>query len=580
MLNKFIILLLMSLSLLAQTDKPNVILLMTDDQGYGDFGFTGNKVIETPALDKMEATGTHLTDFYVSPVCSPTRASVMTGRYNPRTGVVDTWMGRSVMDPNETTFAELLKSNGYTTSMYGKWHLGDSYPSRSMDQGFDENLVHLAGGIGQPSDKFGYRGKYTDPILYHNGEEVTKKGYCTDIFFDEAIEWMKKQQADKKPFFSFISCNAPHSPYHDVPEGLYQKYLKKKEGLKSLMTYHHKIGDKERELDTLARIAAMITNIDDNVGKLEKFLEESGLAENTIVLFMTDNGPNTYRYSAKYKGKKSYVEKAGIRTPLLIKGPGFKKGKVAGLSAHIDMFPTLAAACGIEVPKELKLDGVNLLPVINEGAEPVDRNIVIQFHRGDKINRGEHFTVINKNWKYNHQTLYQKNGMKEPYTLFKNDTDEYEEKNVIAEYPEVVKKMEKIYNDWFDDMLATQPEKVKTIIGTGHERITMLTRQDFIWVSGNSWYGKASGYWPVVTKKGSYKVTFHTPASDQPIQAVFTYKNVKKEFTIPAGVMSMTFKEIKLPEGTGNMEVKYKYHDHERGGYQILLEKNTPNIMY
>ena len=194
MLQKTLLILLMSLSVFAETQKPNIILIMTDDQGYGDFGFTGNTVIKTPHLDKMESQGTHLTDFYVSPVCSPTRASVMTGRYNPRTGVVDTWMGRSVMDPNEITFAEMLKENGYATSVYGKWHLGDSYPSRSMDQGFDENLVHLAGGIGQPSDKFGYRGRYTDPILYHNGEEVTMKGYCTDIYFDEAIKWIKKQK--------------------------------------------------------------------------------------------------------------------------------------------------------------------------------------------------------------------------------------------------------------------------------------------------------------------------------------------------------------------------------------------------
>ena len=562
------------MALAAVAEKPNVVLIMTDDQGYGDFGFTGNKIFETPHADKMAAENTFVQNYYVSPVCSPTRASLMTGRYNGRTGVVDTWMGRSVMNPAETTLAELLKSNGYATSIYGKWHLGDSYPARSMDQGFDENLVHLGGGIGQPCDKFGYEGRYTDPILYHNGEQVVKKGYCTDIFFDESIKWMKQQQKLGKPFFTYITPNAPHSPFHDVPEDLYQKYLKK--DLASLITYPEKLKDenhKKREIDTLARIGAMITNIDDNMGKLDKFLEDSGLAENTIVLFMTDNGPNTYRYAGGFKGKKSNVEKAGIRTPLLIKWNKLKKGVInSSPVAHIDIFPTLAAACGVEIPKDnLPLDGQNILPLINDG-KTIERDIVIQFHRGTKLNREENFTILNNEWKLNHQTLYMPKGMDEPFHLYRND--DKEQKDVYAEYPEQVEKMMKAYHKWFDDIEASRPEPTVAIVGTEHEKISMLTRQDFIWVSGNSWYGKASGYWPIETKKGFYKITVHTEASNKPIDAVLTYKGLKKEFTFPANATSVTFKDIKLEGGKGDMECKMKYHDHERGAYQIILERN------
>ncbi|MEX2399391.1 MAG: sulfatase-like hydrolase/transferase, partial [Rhodothermales bacterium] len=279
-------------------DRPNVILIMTDDQGYGDFGFTGNPVIRTPNLDALSEESVRLSPFYVSPVCAPTRASLMTGRYNYRTRVVDTWLGRAMMEPDEVTVAEVLRDGGYATGIFGKWHLGDNYPMRPRDQGFEEVLVHRGGGIGQPSDPPGGEGAYTDPILFHNGEEVRMEGYCTDIYFDEAMRWMDSAREEGRPFFAYVSTNAPHGPYHDVPEQLYEEYRAMDlSPARFPQDAGHPLPE-ENDPDRLARIFAMITNIDDNVGRLMQYLEHAGMADNTLVLFLLDNGPNTRRYVA------------------------------------------------------------------------------------------------------------------------------------------------------------------------------------------------------------------------------------------------------------------------------------------
>jgi len=175
---------------------PNIILIMTDDMGYGDLGIKGNPHINTPHIDRLASQSAEMTSFYVSPVCAPTRASLMTGRYNYRTGVTDTWVGRAMMDTKEVTLAEVLQQNGYTTGIFGKWHLGDAYPMRPMDQGFDESLIHLGGGIGQPSDPPG-GSSYFDPILQYNGQAVHTRGYCTDVYFDVALKWIKQKRSQR-----------------------------------------------------------------------------------------------------------------------------------------------------------------------------------------------------------------------------------------------------------------------------------------------------------------------------------------------------------------------------------------------
>ncbi len=279
-------------------ERPNVIVIMSDDQGGGDYGFIGNEVIRTPELDAMHARSGYLSNFYVSPVCAPTRASLMTGRYNYRTRCIDTFVGRAMMDTDEVTLAEFLRDAGYRTGIFGKWHLGDNYPLRAMDQGFQESLIHRGGGIGQPSDPIGAEGKYTDPTLFRNGEETPMKGYCTDIFFDAAMEFITKSAEDGNHFFTYIATNAPHGPFHDVPQELYDKY--KKVDFSPILVRNVGPRQLEEESDKLARIAAMITNIDQNVGRLFKKLDALGIRENTIVVYLNDNGPNTLAFRRRH----------------------------------------------------------------------------------------------------------------------------------------------------------------------------------------------------------------------------------------------------------------------------------------
>ncbi|MEM1096472.1 MAG: arylsulfatase, partial [Bacteroidota bacterium] len=334
---------------------PNIIVLITDDQGYGDFGATGNPVIQTPHLDAMAARSAEMTTFYVSPVCSPTRASLMTGRYNYRTRVVDTWIGRSMMEPEEVTLAEMLGDAGYATGLFGKWHLGDSYPMRPQDQGFDEVLMHRGGGIAQPSDPVGGERKYTDPVLIHNGEPVQAEGYCTDIFFDEAIDWITTQDAADQPFFAYIATNAPHDPFHDVPEDWLARYQAMNlDNDQYPQDVGHPLPEAERNLDRRARIFAMISNIDENVGRLFDHLDGLDLTRETLVVYLNDNGPIGQRYRAGFRGGKTGVYEGGVRSPLWLHWPGqLEPGPASDApTAHIDLLPTLLDAAGVAAPAE------------------------------------------------------------------------------------------------------------------------------------------------------------------------------------------------------------------------------------
>ena len=373
-------------------ERPNIILVMTDDQGIGDLGATGNPVIETPHLDRFAEEGVQMTTFYVSPVCAPTRASLMTGRYNYRTRVVDTYIGRAMMEPEEVTLAEVLHDAGYATGLFGKWHLGDNYPMRPQDQGFEEVLMHRGGGIGQPSDPPTGENRYTDPVLFQNGVEKTFEGYCADLYFDHAMAWIEREHSAGRPFFAYISSNTPHSPYHDVPMELYQKYYDK--DLSGIM-----LGEGD-DPDTLARILAMVENVDQNMGRLLVRLDELDVADDTIVIFMTDNGPNTMRYVAHLRGMKGQVHEGGIRTSFFLRWPSrYESGqKVDTMAAHIDVMPTLLEMAGIAAPP--LLDGLSFAPEL-EGrpSNRSERTIFIQSHRGDTPQLYHHVSIHTARWK-------------------------------------------------------------------------------------------------------------------------------------------------------------------------------------
>jgi arylsulfatase A-like enzyme len=327
---------------LAQQPKPNVILIITDDQGYGDLGITGNPHVRTPVIDNFAKQSVRFTNFYVSPVCAPTRASLLTGRYSLRTGIRDTYNGGAMMAAEEITLAEMLKQADYKTGIFGKWHLGDNFPSRPSEQGFDESLIHLSGGMGQVGDITTYfkgDSSYFDPVLWHNNQPEAFEGYCSDIFTEQAIDFIEKNK--QSPFFCYLSYNAPHTPLQ-VPDAYYARYkdLDPSQGFEKDGRPFPSMTEQDKE--DARKVYAMVENIDDNLGKLFQKLDQLGLTENTIVIFMTDNGPQQRRYVGGLRDRKGSVFQGGIRVPFFLSYPSSFAGnrEIETMAAHLDIVPT------------------------------------------------------------------------------------------------------------------------------------------------------------------------------------------------------------------------------------------------
>ncbi|QDS95911.1 Arylsulfatase precursor [Roseimaritima multifibrata] len=528
---------------LAAEDRPNVVLIMSDDQGGGDYGFMGNDVIRTPALDAMHARSGYLSKFYVSPVCAPTRASLMTGRYNYRTRCVDTYVGRAMMDPEEVTLAESLRDAGYKTGIYGKWHMGDNYPLRAMDQGFSESLVHRGGGIGQPSDPIGAEGKYTDPVLFKNGEEVSLKGYCTDIYFDAAMEFMTSSTETGKPFFAYIATNAPHGPFDDVPQELYEEY--KNTDLSSLLARPLPEKRRKAEFDKLARIAAMITNIDENVARLFAKLDELGITDNTIVIYLNDNGPNTMRYVGNMRGMKSHVDDGGIRSPLLFQWPAKVQADATSdkLCAHIDVMPTILDACNVEPPHATKMDGRSFLPLLTgEDVNWPTRQVVFQSHRGNVPQLFNHFALHEDPWKLVNPSGFGNeriNGVPK-LELYNLSNDPRQMHNVAADHPETTKRLSQAYEAWFADVSSTREDNFappRIIVGTKHEPQTVLTRQDWRHATGRPWAKDSNGFWLLqAAEAGDYDIEIILDSDNHPAgTAIVSVGESQSELKLTAG---------------------------------------------
>lgn len=341
------ILAIITTSCLAQR-KPNVILILTDDQGWGDLSLHGNPWVETPNLDKLAKSGERFSYCYVSPLCAPSRASLLTGRYHLKTGVISVSKSLEILNSDETTIGELFKGNGYSTGIFGKWHNGQHYPNRPNDQGFDEFLGFNAG----------HWSNYFNTDLNHNGKTVQTKGYITDVLTDAALQFINKNKS--KPFFCYIPFNAPHSP-HQVPGKYFDKY--KAKGL-----------DNE-----LSSIYGMVENVDDNVGRILAYLTKNDLDENTIIIFLSDNGPNGNRYNGEMKGIKGSVHEGGVKVPFFISWKNhIPSNKIIQKPiAHIDLYPTLVELCKLnEIPGK-PLDGISFASLILHGVDTItkDRNL-------------------------------------------------------------------------------------------------------------------------------------------------------------------------------------------------------------
>lgn len=576
-----LVLLLFASSAWAASGRPNVILIMTDDQGSGDFGFAGNNLIRTPNLDAMAARGARMSRFYVSPVCAPTRASLMTGRYNYRTRAIDTFVGRAMMDPQEVTLAEILRNAGYATGIFGKWHLGDCYPMRPQDQGFDEVLVHRGGGIGQPGDPPGGEGKYTDPVLQHNGRQVAMKGYCTDVYFDAALDWMERiHRESDRPFFVYLPTNAPHGPFHDVPEDLLAHY--KTVDLSALLSQDLKGERREQELDTLARIFAMIENVDANVGKLFASLDRLDLTDDTIVMFLTDNGPNTMRYVGDLRGMKGGVHEGGIRTPLLVHAPGrvTRGHRVPVPAAHYDILPTVLDACGVDPPAGVRLDGVSVWPLL-QGREVVwpDRTLFIQAHRGDVPVKYHHFAAIGPRFKLLCASGFGKETLEgDPsFELYDISSDPGERENLADKHTEVLKQMKAEYEAWFDDVGSTRPDNYappRIIIGTPHENPTVLTRQDWRHEKGQTWAPDSVGVWKLeIAEKGIHDILLRFPKTEVTAIAALQLGESTITQQVDPGRETCTFERLTLEPGPTDLRATITQVDRTAGVSQVEMHK-------
>ncbi len=567
---------------------PNVILIMTDDQGFGDFGFQGNPVIQTPNLDLMYQCSMVATNFYVCPVCAPTRACLMTGRYNYRTGVVDTYQGRAMMRSNETTIAEILKDNGYATGIFGKWHLGDCYPMRPQDQGFQRSVVHRGGGIGQSSDPLDAQGKYTNPILVNDGQLTQYKGYCTDVYYREAMKFIEKKAASKKPFFVYLPDNCPHGPFRDVPAKWYEKYRAMDLSRSAFpKTATNPMPEKEN-LDQRARIFSMISNVDENIGRLQKKLKALKIAENTIVLFLTDNGPNGQRFVKGLRGMKTSVYQGGIRTPLLLQWPAqsIAGQKIPHRLAHIDLLPTLCELCGIEPPANLNLDGLSFASSIVDSSGSGNfeskrrfekRVLYIQSHRGNTPQRYHHFAAISSPFKLVRHSGFgrQQLDTDSKFELYNLQDDPGETKNVASEFPQTVKQMKRDYDRWFDDVTKTNQQtfdETRIIVGTQQQNPVHLTRQDARAIPGNQnqvWYLKTE-------QSAAYKIHCYFRQKDERTKRIELIVNQKSYFASFDKKSQMAhFEQIVIPVGAIQMTARTVPIENEKPAtvYQIQVDR-------
>ncbi len=565
--------------MLCAAGRPNVILVMTDDQGCGDFGIARNEAIETPNLDAMARRSASMTTFYVSPVCSATRACLMTGRYNYRTRCIDTYVGRSMMDPDETTVAEILAGAGYATGVFGKWHLGDCYPMRPIDQGFQESLVHRGGGLAQPSEPRENRRRYTNPILFHNGRQVQTTGYCTDVYFDAALAFIEQSHAAGKPFFAYVATNTPHEPFHDVPEELLRHYQSKTDQLSALIVGPRTPEQLAKEVDSLACIAAMVTNVDRNVGKLFARLDQLGITDNTLVMFLVDNGPNTRRYVGLRRGMKCEVYEGGVRSPLWLHWPArFAAGRQCDeLSAHIDLTPTILDACGVAQPATVRFDGVSLLPLL-EGRDVAwpERTIVLQAHRGDVPARYHQFMIRDQRWKLLHASGFGRERFEgEPqFELYDMANDPMESRNLAAGEPGIVARLRQAYDAWFDDVSSTRPDNYappRIWVGTPHENPTVLTRQD--WRRG-TWAPDSVGYWELhVAAAGVYDVHLDFDPQAQRATTVLSIGDAQRQAPVEASADRCVFRGVPLAEGDTRLEAWLEQDGSTRGVYQVTVSR-------
>ena len=548
--------------------KPNVILIMTDDMGYGDVGINGNTMLKTPHLDELATQSVRMTDFHVDPTCAETRAALMTGRYSCRTGVWHTINGRSILREDELTMAEVFEHNGYATGIFGKWHLGDNYPFMPWHRGFQESLIHGGGGVTQTPDL--WRNDYYDDTYFRNGKPEPQKGYCTDVFFDATLEFVNQNR--DKPFFAYLATNAAHGPYL-CPDKFSQPYLD--QGVEK----------------TMSAFYGMIASIDENVGKLCKKLTEWDLDRDTILIFMSDNGtargmlkPAALEkgyawtgFNGGFSGTKSSNQEGGHRIPFFVRWPAGKIGggnENATLTSHFDLLPSFVDMCELKMPREVKFDGQSLKePWLTPDGETdlTNRTLVVHSQRVETPVKWKRCSVMKQNWRLiNGKYLYDL------------ETDRAQKKDISKQHPKIVAELRSSYDAWWDSVSEKFSQYVRIPLGSQAEPDVLLTCHDWHATEGEvPWnQGKirsdlsSNGFWAVdVMQPGKYEITLRV----RPTGVKYKFKSGKARIKVGEQEQQVSIEEgqdaitmsIDLPAGPALLQTWISEGKKVRGAYYV-----------
>jgi arylsulfatase A-like enzyme len=466
--------------------RPNVLIVMTDDQGLGDFSFMGNPVLKTPSFDAFARQAVRLTDFHVCPMCSPTRGQLLTGLAALRNGATSVTAGRTFLRPGIPTLADLFGRAGYKTGLFGKWHLGDSYPHRPIDKGFQESVYHLGWGQLESTPEFDW--PLIDGRYFHNGAAMRYKGHCTDFWFDSAMAWMKERKGRGEPFFCYLPTNAPHGPHIDLEE-----YVKPYRGKGP------------------AGFFGMIAHLDRRFGDLEKFLADEKLTDDTIVVFMTDNGgtAGVPTFNAGLRGSKTMYYEGGHRVPCWIRWPGGKLGEPRDVNVpaqNTDLLPTLCELCGVAVPKGEAGDdlyrGLSLAGLLRGTTKELpDRKLVVQYGQVPA--------------KFDCCILWGKWRLVKGQELYDVEADRGQKTDVAARHPAVVKEMRDYYEKWWQGLQPLLNDFVPISIGAKQQPVVELTSGDWEGIyADNTGHvraavgGPTGGHWHILVEEaGDYAFT-------------------------------------------------------------------------
>ncbi len=440
---------------------PNVIVVITDDQGYGDLSSHGNPILKTPQLDRLFSESLRLTDFHVAPMCTPTRGQLLTGRHCLVNGAMNVSSGRTLLRTHLPTMADLFAAAGYQCGQFGKWHLGDNYPYRPQDRGFHETLFYPSSHIGSAPDF--WNNDYFDDTYTHNGTRRAFSGYTTDVFFTEAIRWMRGRAAEGEPFLCYLATAAAHGPLF-VPAASRRPY--EQADLPDLPP---------QQRENLARFFGMVANIDDNMGRLDEFLTEAGVRDNTILIFLTDNGGTVGVpvFNAGMRGRKIELYEGGHRVPCALRWPSGKlraAGEVPDLTQVQDLLPTLLDLCGIERPAQAEFDGISLAPVLRDATSRLpDRTLFVQFSRMNQPQPAfGDAAVLWRRWR-----LVQD---KELYDL---TNDPAQTTNVLEQHPDVAARLRAEYQRWWEQVAPGINDFSAITIGADAENPLLLSPADW-----------------------------------------------------------------------------------------------------